>query len=111
MSSSPRVLVDALRRNLPALGLLVLLGYLVVVPLALLLVASFKPTGLPLDPGWSLQSYIDVYGDAGFYRITLTTLKFALGCTASALTRPLTGKLPEAVPLATGAGPSSVHVV
>ena len=85
MSSPPRAFADGLRRNLPALGLLLLLGYLVVVPLALLLVASFKPTGLPLDPGWSLKSYADVYGDAGFYRLALTTLEFALGCTLGAL--------------------------
>ena len=85
MSSLQRALADGLRRNLPALGLLLLLGYLVVVPLALLLVASFKPTGLPLDPGWSLKSYGDVYGDAGFYRLALTTLQFALGCTLGAL--------------------------
>jgi len=77
--------VVALRRSLPALGLLLLLGYLVLVPLVLLLVASVKPTGLPLDPGWSLQSYVDVYGNAGFYRLALTTLEFAVGSTAGAL--------------------------
>ena len=66
-------------------GLLLLLLYLVAVPLALLLVASFKPTGLPLDPGWSVQHFAEVYGDAGFYRLLGNTLIFALGCTAGAL--------------------------
>jgi iron(III) transport system permease protein len=75
----------ALRRSLPALGLLLLLGYLVLVPLVLLLVASVKPTGLPLDPGWSLQSYADVYGSARFYRLALTTFEFAVGSTVGAL--------------------------
>jgi iron(III) transport system permease protein len=82
-AGGPRV--HDVRRNLPAMGLLALLGYLVVVPLALLLVASLKPTGLPLDPGWSLKSYADVYGDPGFYRLVLTTLQFAVGCTVGAL--------------------------
>lgn len=67
------------------IGLLLLLFYLVVVPLLLLLIASFKPTGLPLDPGWSLVHFRDVYGDTGFYSLVGNTLVFALGCTAAAL--------------------------
>jgi len=66
-------------------GLLALLLYLVAVPLALLLVSSFKPTGLPLDAGWSLQNFDLVYGDAGFYTLLRNTLTFALGCTVCAL--------------------------
>lgn len=66
-------------------GLLLALLYLVAVPLVLLLVASFKPTGLPLDPGWSLANYGQVYGDQGFYRLLWNTVVFALGCTAGAL--------------------------
>lgn len=66
-------------------ALLILLLYLVAVPLVLLLVASFKPTGLPLDPGWSLQHFEAVYADAGFYRLLGNTLIFALGCTVGAL--------------------------
>ncbi|MCC6198246.1 MAG: iron ABC transporter permease [Burkholderiales bacterium] len=74
-----------LARSLPSLGVLALLGYLVVVPLVLLLVASLKPTGLPLDPGWTLQSFRDVYSDRAFYALALTTFQFALGCMAGAL--------------------------
>jgi iron(III) transport system permease protein len=66
-------------------GLLLALLYLVAVPLVLLLVASFKPTGLPLDPGWSLENYQLVYGDTGFYRLLWNTVVFAGGCTVSAL--------------------------
>lgn len=66
-------------------ALLALLAYLVAVPLALLVVASFKPTGLPLDPGWSLEQYRLVYGDGQFYRLLADTLVFALGCTVGAL--------------------------
>lgn len=68
--------------NLALLGVLL---YLVAVPLALLLVASFKPTGLPLDAGWSLEQYRLVYGDGQFYRLLADTLLFAVGCTAGAL--------------------------
>lgn len=66
-------------------GLLLVLLYLVAVPLVLLLVASFKPTGLPLDPGWSLEHFKTVYGDPGFYALVYNTTIFALGCTICAL--------------------------
>ena len=67
------------------LGLLLLLLYLVAVPLLLLLVASFKPTGLPLDEGFSLVHFKAVYGDAGFYALLRNTAVFAIGCTVCAL--------------------------
>lgn len=78
--------MKALRR-LPWLniGLLVVLFYLVAIPLGLLLVASFKPTGLPLDPGWSLTHFKEVYGDPGFYTLVANTTIFAVGCTVCAL--------------------------
>ena len=68
------------------IALLLLLFYLVAVPLALLLVASFSPSGLPLDPGWGLVHFADVYGDPGFYQLVGNTIVFALGCTLGALT-------------------------
>lgn len=68
------------------LGLLGLLLYLVAVPLALLLVASFKPSGLPLDPGWGLGHFREVYGSSGFYSLLGNTAIFAVGCTVCALT-------------------------
>ena len=67
------------------IALLLLLFNLVAVPLALLLVASFSPTGLPLDPGWGLVHFADVYGDPGFYRLVGNTVVFAIGCTLGAL--------------------------
>jgi iron(III) transport system permease protein len=77
--------VGRLSRSLPAGGLLLLLGYLVVVPLVLLFIASLKPTGLPLDPGWTLKSYVDVYSDPTFYALVATTFRFAVGCMIGAL--------------------------
>jgi len=73
------------RASLPGLALLALLLYLVAVPLVLLLVASVKPTGLPLDPGIGAEQYRAVYGDPGFYRLIGHTAVFAAGCTISAL--------------------------
>jgi iron(III) transport system permease protein len=67
------------------LALLALLLYLVAVPLAMLLASSFKPTGLPLDPGWSLGNYRQVYGDKAFYALMAHTFEFSLGCTLGAL--------------------------
>ncbi|WP_431777366.1 ABC transporter permease [Ottowia caeni] len=71
--------------RLPGWALLALLVYLVVVPLGLLLVASFKPTGLPYDPGFGVVQYRVVYGDPGFYKLVWNTAIFAVGCTACAL--------------------------
>lgn len=67
------------------IGLLLVLSYLVMIPLGLLLVASFKPTGLPMDPGWSLMHFKAVYGDPGFYALVGNTTIFAVGCTVCAL--------------------------
>lgn len=79
--------MNARARRLPwlAIGLLALLLYLVAMPLALLLVSSFKPTGLAFDPGWSLVHFQRVYGDGDFYRLLANTLQFALGCSVGAL--------------------------
>ncbi|WP_423460759.1 ABC transporter permease [Ottowia sp. VDI28] len=71
--------------RLPGWALLALLAYMVVVPLGLLLVASFKPTGLPYDPGFSFEQYRIVYGDPGFYKLVWQTAIFAVGCTVCAL--------------------------
>lgn len=80
-----RFALAAWRRNAASLPLLALLGYLVAVPLLLLLVASFKPTGLPLDAGFGLQNYRIVYADRSFYALWSNTLVFAFGCAAGAL--------------------------
>ena len=76
-----------LRPRLPwgSVALLALLLYLVAVPLLLLLVASFKPTGLPLDAGWGLVHFATVYGDPGFYTLLWNTAVFAIGCMVCAL--------------------------
>ncbi len=83
----PKIAAAARPRGLGVLNafLLPLLLYLVAVPLVLLLVASFTPTGLPLDPGWSLVHFRTVYGDPGFYTLVWNTTVFAFGCTVAAL--------------------------
>ncbi len=74
-----------LARWAPSLGLMALLGWLVLVPLALILVSSLRPTGFPLDAGWSLANYRDTYGSREFWHLVWNTAQFALGSTALAL--------------------------
>lgn len=78
-------MTSAGRVSLLSPALLALLAYLVAVPLALLLVASFKPSGLPLDAGWGVGHYATVYGDPGFWELIGNTLQFASGCAVGAL--------------------------
>jgi iron(III) transport system permease protein len=61
------------------------LGYLVLVPLALVILSSFRPSGFPLEPGFTLRNYATAYGDPGFPALLRTTLLFALGSSSVAL--------------------------
>ncbi len=72
-------------RYLPTLGMGLLLAYLVLVPLALVVLSSFRPGGFPLDPGFTLRNYTAAYGDPGFPALLWTTLLFALGSSSFAL--------------------------
>ena len=72
-------------RWLPSLVLGGILAYLVAVPLVILLISSFTPSGLPLDPGWTFDNYVKTYADPAFYEMVWTTAKFALGATIGAL--------------------------
>ena len=73
-------------RWLPLSSLGTLLAWLVLVPLALVLVSSFRPTGFPLDPGWTIGNYVKTYGSAEFWELTANTAVFAVGSTCMALT-------------------------
>jgi iron(III) transport system permease protein len=75
-----------LLRWLPSLSLGALLSWLVLVPLALVLVSSFKPTGFPSDKGWTTGNYSDVYLSAEFWELVGNTVQFAIGSTLMALT-------------------------
>lgn len=70
----------------PAIAAGFLLAYLIVVPLALMAISSFRPGGFPLDPGWTFANYETVYGAANFPRLVRTTIVFAVGSTLMALT-------------------------
>jgi iron(III) transport system permease protein len=72
-------------RFLPSLGMGLLLGYLVLLPLALVVLSSFRPGGFPLDPGFTLANYVTAFGDPGFPALLRTTLLFALGSSSVAL--------------------------
>ena len=70
---------------LPVLATGALLTWLVLVPLAVLIVSAFKPTGLLRDPGFTLAHIIDTYSSAQFWSLVAATLQFAVGSTAVAL--------------------------
>ena len=71
--------------QLLAAGVGALLVLLTVVPLALLLVGSFRPDGLPLAPGWTFAHYIDVWGSSYDWWVVVNTLIFAGGSTCLAV--------------------------
>ena len=71
---------------LPLLILAPVLIYLVVVPLALLLLSSFRPEGLPLNSGFTLANYVDAYLGPDFLPLLKNTVFFAIGATVTALT-------------------------
>jgi iron(III) transport system permease protein len=75
------LLLQALRRIVPTTTLGIVLAYLTLVPLGMLIYSSFKPTGLPQDPGFSLANYRTVYGDPATYRLLRTSLIFAASST------------------------------
>lgn len=69
----------------PVLALGLLLGWLVLVPLALLTVAAFKPTGLLHDPGFTLNNVAEIYGSGDFWHLVRATLVFGVGSSVFAL--------------------------
>ena len=73
-------------RFLPSLGIGALLAYLVLLPLALVVLSSFRPGGFPLDSGFTLNNYVTAYGDPYFLTLLGNTLMFGLGASAFALT-------------------------
>ena len=70
---------------LPALGIGLVLAYLVALPLCLVLLSSVRPGGFPLDPGFTLGNFRDVYGDPGTYVLLANTLLFGVGSAGLAL--------------------------
>src|SRR5690348_9986975 len=60
------------------LGVGLVLFLLTVVPLAILLVSSFRPDGLPSTPGWTIEHYVEVWGSARNWRLVANTLIFAV---------------------------------
>ncbi len=72
-------------RVLPVVLTGAFLCWLVLVPLAVLVVSAFKPSGLLRDPGFTLAHVIGTYSSPLFWRLVADTLQFAVGSTAVAL--------------------------
>jgi iron(III) transport system permease protein len=83
-AAKPRLRVAPVRL-LPVLLTGALLTWLVLVPLAVLVVSAFKPSGLLRDPGFTLAHLVETYSSAQFWSLTAATLQFAVGATALAL--------------------------
>lgn len=65
--------------------LLVILGYLVAVPLVMLVISAFKPNGYPVEDGFTLAHVISAFADPLLPDLMANTLVFSFGSTALAL--------------------------
>ncbi len=72
-------------RYVPAIAVGSVLAWLVALPLALVVLSSFRPGGFPLDPGYTLANYAVAYGDPAFPTLLRSTAVFALGSATVAL--------------------------
>ena len=69
----------------PALLVGTILVWLVAIPIALVLLSSLRPGGFPLDPGITLDNFVDVYTSPRFPALLANTIAFAAGSTTLAL--------------------------
>jgi iron(III) transport system permease protein len=72
--------------NVAALMVGLILVWLVIVPVAMLLLSAFKPTGLIQDPGYTLHNITETYASTSFWRLVGLTGVFAFGSGLLALT-------------------------
>jgi iron(III) transport system permease protein len=83
--AAPRFVFAQASRFVPVVLTGALLAWLVLVPLAVLVVSAFKPSGLLRDPGFTLAHVIETYSSPQFWTLAAATLQFAAGATALAL--------------------------
>ena len=76
---------DGSWRIMGPLALLAVLGWLVLVPVAILIVSAFKPTGFLFDPGFTFDHVRETFLSSELLGLTGRTLRFALGSSALAL--------------------------
>lgn len=87
-SASKRARTSSVAGSLLNLAMVVLVGYLVLVPLAILIYSSLKPstTELPFDvPGFSLDNFSAVFESSRLGSVTLNTLIYVVGSLVVAL--------------------------
>ncbi len=77
--------VERLRHYLPSVLAGIPLVWLVVVPLSILAMSAFKPTGFLLDPGFTIEHFVETYRDPALWRLVGRTLLFAGGSAIVAL--------------------------
>ena len=90
LPSAPRHRASSAVALSPSSLLTALLVVLTVVPLATVVIGSFRPFGLPLSPGWTFEHYVTIWSDPYTYALLKDTLIFALGSTALSIVIALT---------------------
>lgn len=72
--------INAVKRlQLVPITLLVIVFLLTALPLASVIMASFRPLGLPLSNGWTLSHFQDIWSSSYTYKLIFNTFIFA-GC-------------------------------
>jgi iron(III) transport system permease protein len=82
IAAGPRPRGVAARGHALPVLLAALLAVLTVLPVATVIVASFRPSGLPLSDGWTFAHFVKVWSAGHSYRLVADTLIFAAGSTA-----------------------------
>jgi len=79
--SGPRI------RGMTVLWILlsIVIGWLVIVPIALLVLSSFKTEGFPTDAGYTLRHYVDAYTDPDLREVLINSAIFTIFSTLLAV--------------------------
>jgi iron(III) transport system permease protein len=63
----------------------IVIGWLVIVPIALLVLSSFKTEGFPTDVGYTLRHYVDAYTDPDLREVLINSAIFTIFSTLLAV--------------------------
>ena len=64
----------------------ILLIFMVGSPTICLIVSSLKKTGFPIDPGFTIENYLNTYSDIQTYKLFFNSFVFSIGTTFVAMT-------------------------
>src|SRR5687768_6946902 len=84
-ASFPERAWAALCANKLQFALIALLSALTLVPVVSVLVGSFRPEGLPLGEGWTVEHYAAIWGSPYMFGVLVRTFVFAASSAALAI--------------------------